>query len=221
MELLLKTLTAFLLGVVLTGALLFVPAGTLIYSGAWLFVALLFVPIFIVGVVLWVKNPDLLAKRLAMKEREQEQRGIVALSGVMLVASFVLAGVDFRFGWSRVPLSVVALGSVVLLVAYGLYAEVLRENAYLSRVVEVQAGQKVVDTGLYGIVRHPMYAAVSLLYLSIPLVLGSWWALLPMAFCVVLLVLRCLHEERLLCRELEEYEAYIRKVRYRMVPLIF
>ena len=125
MKLLLKTLTAFLLGVALTGALLFVPAGTLTYSGAWLFVALLFVPIFIVGVVLWVKNPDLLAKRLAMKERELEQRGIVALSGVMLVASFVLAGVDFRFGWSRVPLSVVAVGSVALLVAYGVYAEVL------------------------------------------------------------------------------------------------
>lgn len=221
MKLLLRTLTAFLLGLAITGALLFLPAGTLHYPGAWLFMALLFTPILIMGVVLLLKNPDLLRKRLEMKEREEEQRSVVALSGLLLVGAFVVAGLDFRFGWSHVSGTVVIIASVALLVGYALYAEVLRENVYLSRVVEVQENQRVIDTGLYGIVRHPMYTAVSLLYLSIPLVLGSWWALLVMSPCVLLLAARIKNEEQVLCQGLPGYTDYIHRVRYRMVPFIW
>lgn len=221
MKLLLRTLTAFLLGLAITGFLLFLPAGTLHYPGAWLFMALLFTPILIMGVVLLLKNPDLLRKRLEMKEREEKQRSVVALSGLLLVGSFVMAGLDFRFGWSHVSGTVVIIASVALLVSYALYAEVLRENVYLSRVVEVQENQRVIDTGLYGIVRHPMYTAVSLLYLSIPLVLGSWWVLLVMSPCVLLLAARIKNEEQVLCQGLAGYTDYIRRVRYRMVPFIW
>lgn len=221
MKLLLRTLTAFHLGLAITGALLFLPAGTLHYPGAWLFMALLFTPILIMGVVLLLKNPDLLRKRLEMKEREEKQRSVVALSGLLLVGAFEVAGLDFRFGWSHVSGTVVIIASVALLVGYALYAEVLRENAYLSRVVEVQENQRVIDTGLYGIVRHPMYTAVSLLYLSIPLVLGSWWALLVMSPCVLLLAARIKNEEQVLCQGLPGYTDYIRRVRYRMFPFIW
>ena len=201
--------------------MLFLPAGTLAYYGAWLFVFLLFTPIFIVGIVLFLRNPDLLRKRLEMKERDKEQRGVVSLSGLLLVFSLVLSGFDFRFGWSLVPNAVVVLASVLLLVGYVLYAEVLRENVYLSRVVEVQAGQIVIDTGLYGIVRHPMYFAVSLLYIAIPLVLGSWWALLPMSLCVLLLLVRIKNEELLLHQGLPGYTEYTKRVQYRMIPFLW
>ena len=201
--------------------MLFLPAGTLAYYGAWLFVFLLFTPIFIVGIVLFLRNPDLLRKRLEMKERDKEQRGVVSLSGLLLVFSLVLSGFDFRFGWSLVPNAVVVLASVLLLVGYALYAEVLRENIYLSRVVEVQAGQIVIDTGLYGIVRHPMYFAVSLLYIAIPLVLGSWWALLPMLLCVLLLLVRISKEEQVLCQGLPGYTEYTKRVQYRMIPFLW
>ena len=221
MKLLLKTLVAFLCGLLITGVILFVPAGTLAYPGAWLFIALLFTPILIVGVVLMIKNPELLCKRLEMKEREKEQKGVVALSGLLLVASFIVAGLDFRFGWSHVSNFLVIISSVLLLVGYALYAEVLRENVYLSRVVEVQEGQRVIDTGLYGIVRHPMYSAVSLLYLSIPLVLGSWWALLVMSPCVLLLATRIKNEEQVLREGLPGYVEYTQRVRYRMIPFVW
>ena len=221
MKLLLKTLIAFLCGLLLTGTMLFIPAGTLAYRGAWLFIALLFTPILIMGVVLFIMNPELLRKRLEMKEREKEQKSVVAISGLLLVASFIVAGLDYRFGWSHISNSVVLIASVVLLVGYRLYAEVLRENIYLSRVVEVQEGQCVIDTGLYGIVRHPMYFAVTLLYLSIPLVLGSWWALLVMSSCVFLLVLRIKNEEQVLCQGLPGYTDYTKRVRYRMIPWVW
>lgn len=201
--------------------MLFLPAGTLAYYGAWIFVFLLFTPIFIVGIVLFLRNPDLLRKRLEMKERDKEQRGVVSLSGLLLVFSLVLSGFDFRFGWSLVPNAVVVLASVLLLVGYVLYAEVLRENVYLSRVVEVQEGQIVIDTGLYGIVRHPMYLAVSLLYIAIPLVLGSWWALLPMSLCVLLLLVRIKNEELLLHQGLPGYTEYTKRVQYRMIPFLW
>lgn len=201
--------------------MLFLPAGTLAYYGAWLFVFLLFTPIFIVGIVLFLRNPALLRKRLEMKERDKEQRGVVSLSGLLLVFSLVLSGFDFRFGWSLVPNAVVVLASVLLLVGYVLYAEVLRENVYLSRVVEVQEGQIVIDTGLYGIVRHPMYLAVSLLYIAIPLVLGSWWALLPMSLCVLLLLVRIKNEELLLHQGLPGYTEYTKRVQYRMIPFLW
>ena len=221
MKLLLKTLVAFLCGLLITGAMLFVPAGTLAYRGAWLFIALLFTPILVMGVVLFIKNPELLHKRLEMKEREKEQKSVVALSGLLLVASFIVAGLDCRFGWSNVSSAIVIVASVVLLVGYALYAEVLRENVYLSRVVEVQEGQRVIDTGLYGIVRHPMYFAVTLLYLSIPLVLGSWWALLVMSPCILLLALRIKNEEQVLHQGLPGYTAYTERVRYRMIPWVW
>ena len=221
MKLLLKTLIAFLCGLLITGAMLFVPAGTLAYRGAWLFIALLFTPILVMGVVLFIKNPELLRKRLEMKEREKEQKSVVALSGLLLVASFIVAGLDCRFGWSNVSSAIVIIASVVLLVGYALYAEVLRENVYLSRVVEVQEGQRVIDTGLYGIVRHPMYFAVTLLYLSIPLVLGSWWALLVMSPCILLLALRIKNEEKVLHQGLKGYTAYTERVRYRMIPWVW
>lgn len=221
MSLLIKATTTFLFGLLTTGAMLFLPAGTLAYYGAWLFVFLLFTPIFIVGIVLFLRNPDLLRKRLEMKERDKEQRGVVSLSGLLLVFSLVLSGFDFRFGWSLVPNAVVVLASVLLLVGYALYAEVLRENIYLSRVVEVQEGQIVIDTGLYGIVRHPMYLAVSLLYIAIPLVLGSWWALLPMSLCVLLLLVRIKNEELLLHQGLPGYTEYTKRVQYRMIPFLW
>lgn len=221
MKLLLKTLIAFLSGLLITGAMLFVPAGTLTYRGAWLFIALLFSPILVLGVVLMIKNPELLRKRLEMKEREKEQKGVVALSGLLLVSSFIVAGLDYRLGWSHVSNLIVIIASVVLLVGYALYAEVLRENVYLSRVVEVQEGQRVIDTGLYGIVRHPMYSAVSLLYLSIPLVLGSWWALLVMSPCVLLLATRIKNEEQVLREGLPGYVEYTQRVRYRMIPFVW
>lgn len=221
MKLLLRTLTAFLLGLAITAAMLFLPAGTGHYPGAWLFMALLFIPILIMGVVLLIKNPELLRKRLEMKEREKEQRSVVALSGLLLVGSFIVAGLDFRFGWSHVSSVVVIIASIALLVSYALYAEVLRENVYLSRVVEVQQGQRVIDTGLYGIVRHPMYSAVSLLYFSIPLVLGSWWALLVMSPCVLLLAARIKNEEQVLRQGLPGYIAYTQRVRYRMIPFVW
>jgi protein-S-isoprenylcysteine O-methyltransferase Ste14 len=221
MKLLLKTLVAFLCGSFITGAMLFVPAGTLDYPGAWLLIALLFTPILIMGVVLLIKNPELLRKRLEMKEREKEQKGVVALSGLLLVASFIVAGLDYRLGWSHVSNLLVIISSVVLLVGYALYAEVLRENVYLSRVVEVQEGQRVIDTGLYGIVRHPMYFAVTLLYLAIPLVLGSWWALMVMSPCVLLLALRIENEEQVLHQGLPGYTDYTDRVRYRMIPWVW
>ena len=221
MKLLLKTLIAFLSGLLITGAMLFVPAGTLTYRGAWLFIALLFSPILVLGVVLMIKNPELLRKRLEMKEREKEQKGVVALSGLLLVSSFIVAGLDYRLGWSHVPNLIVIIASVVLLVGYVLYAEVLRENVYLSRVVEVQEDQRVIDTGLYGIVRHPMYFAVALLYLAIPLVLGSWWALLVMSPCILLLAARIKNEEQVLHHGLNGYTDYTKRVRYRMIPWVW
>ena len=221
MKLLLKTLLAFLLGIFITGAMLFLPAGTLDYPGAWLFMALLFTPVLVVGVVLFIKNPELLRKRLEMKEREKEQKSVVALSGLLLVGSFIVAGLDYRLGWSHVSTIIVIIASALLLVGYALYAEVLRENTYLSRVVEVQEGQHVIDTGLYRLVRHPMYSAVTLLYLSIPLVLGSWWALLVMSPCVVLLALRIKNEEQVLHQGLPGYTDYTHRVRYRMIPWVW
>lgn len=208
-------------GLLITGAMLFVPAGTLAYRGAWLFIALLFAPILVMGVVLMIKNPELLRKRLEMKEREKEQKGVVALSGLLLVASFIVAGLDYRLGWSHVSNIIVSIASVVLLVGYALYSEVLRENVYLSRVVEVQEGQRVIDTGLYGIVRHPMYFAVTLLYLAIPLVLGSWWALLVISPCILLLAARIKNEEQVLHQGLPGYTDYTKRVRYRMIPWVW
>ena len=181
MKLFFSALTKFIFGLLLVGALIFIPAGTVKYPGGWLFMGLLFIPMLILGAVMLFKAPQLLKKRLNAKEKENTQRGVVAISGLLFLCGFIVAGLDFRFGWTRMPLWAVIAASVVLLVSYGLYGEVMRENAYLSRTVEVQEDQKVVDTGLYGIVRHPMYAVTIWLFLSIPIVLGSLWSLLCFA----------------------------------------
>lgn len=208
-------------GIVLAGLLLFVPAGTLDYPGAWAFMALLFVPMLVFGTVLLVKSPELLKKRLNTREKERAQVIVILLSSLVFIAAFVLAGLDFRFGWTHVPMAVRVISAVLLLLAYALYMEVMRENAWLSRTVEVQQGQKVVDTGLYGIVRHPMYLATLLLFLAIPLVLGYWVSFAVMLLTVPVLVLRIISEERVLAEGLEGYEAYREKVCYRLLPGIW
>ena len=221
MKLFLNALAKFLIGLLLVGLLIFLPAGTLAYPGGLLFLCLLFVPMLIMGIVMLARARDLLAKRLDAKEKQAAQKGVQSLAGLVFMAGFVLAGLDFRFGWSDMPLPVVIAASVIFLIGYGLYAEVMRENAYLSRTVKVEEGQTVISTGLYGIVRHPMYLASVLMFLSIPLVMGSWYALIPFAFYPLLMVVRILDEEKLLTAELSGYEEYKRKVKYRMIPFIW
>ena len=221
MKLLVSALTKFLMGLLLVGAMLFLPAGGFDYVNGWLFCGLLFVPMLILGVVLFIKSPDLLRKRLDSREKEKTQKGVIAWSGLLFFVGFVLAGLDHRFGWSHMPAWVVAAASVILLVSYAFYAEVMRENAYLSRKIEVQEGQKVVETGLYGIVRHPMYAVTLWLFLSIPLVLGSWYALICFAFYPVAIVVRILNEECVLVAGLEGYAEYRKRVKYRLIPFVW
>lgn len=221
MKLLVNALTKFFCGLLLVGLLLFLPAGTFCYPYGWLFVELLFVPMLAAGVIMFFKSPDFLAKRLDAKEKQATQKGVLAFSGLMFISGFVVAGLDFRFGWSEVPGWVVITASVLFLVAYILYAEVMRENAYLSRTVKVEQGQTVVDTGLYGIVRHPMYAVTILLFLMIPLILGSWYALIVFAFYPAIIIVRLKDEEELLSRELPGYCAYKQKVKYRIIPFVW
>ena len=220
-KLLAYALFTFCFGFLLIAAMLFLPAMSFRYWNGWLFLGLLFIPMFLLGTVLFVKSPDLLRKRLENKEKEAEQKTVVAVSALMFIGGFVVAGLDYRFGWSQVPFWVVITASVLLLTSYGLYCEVMRENAYLSRTIEVQEGQKVVDTGLYGIVRHPMYMTTVFLFLSIPLVLGSWYALIIFGFYPVIIVVRLKDEEALLTRELHGYEAYKQKVKYRLIPFVW
>ena len=221
MKLLIEALTKFACGLLLVGLLIFLPAGTLQYTYGWLFVGLLFVPMLIAGFVMLAKSPEFLKKRLDAKEKQGTQKGVVAISGLMFVAGFVVAGLDFRYGWSAMPTWVVITASVAFLVAYALYAEVMRENAYLSRTIKVEEGQSVVDTGMYGIVRHPMYAVTILLFLMIPLVLGSWYALIAFAFYPAVIVVRLTDEEELLTKELPGYEDYKQKVKYRIIPFVW
>jgi len=221
MKLLAEALIKFTCGLLLVGLLIFLPAGTLRYTYGWLFIGLLFVPMLIAGFVMLVKSPEFLKKRLDAKEKQGTQKGVVAISGLMFIAGFVVAGLDFRFSWSQMPVAVTIIASVLFLVAYILYAEVMRENAYLSRTIKVEEGQTVVSTGLYGIVRHPMYMATLLLFLVMPLVLGSWWALIPFAFYPAIIISRVKDEEVLLTRELAGYAEYKEKVRYRIIPFIW
>ena len=221
MKLLLEALAKFICGLVLVGVLIFLPAGTFAYTYGWLLIGLLFVPMLIAGFVMLAKSPEFLKKRLDGKEKHGKQKGVVAVSGLMFVAGFVVAGLDYRFGWSTVPAWVVIAASVLFLVAYVLYAQVMRENAYLSRTIKVEEGQTVVDTGMYGIVRHPMYAVTILLFLMMPLVLGSWYALIPFACYPAVIVVRLKDEEALLTRELPGYAAYKQKVKYRIIPFVW
>ena len=221
MKLIVNALVKFLVGLLFVGAMLFIPAGTLNYANGWLFICLLFIPMLILGLVLFFVSPALLEKRLNSKEKESTQKGVVALSALLFFIGFIVAGLDFRFGWSNVPPSVVIVASVILLVSYVLYAEVMRENVYLSRTIEVQEGQKVVSTGLYGIVRHPMYAVTIWLFLAIPLVLGSWISFLCFLPYVPIIIVRIKNEEKVLSEGLEGYNNYKLEVKYRLIPFIW
>ena len=216
-----SAIAKFLLGVVLVGVLVFWPAGALNYTGGIIFMCVLFVPMFIAGLVMMAKSPQLLAKRLNAKEKEKEQSMVVKLSGLMFLAGFILAGLDFRFGWIKLPFAVNVIGTVIFLISYVLYAEVLRENAYLSRTIEIQEGQKVVDTGLYGIVRHPMYAVTLTLFLSMPLILGSIVSFVVFLAYPFIIAARIKNEEKVLTEGLEGYKEYKQKVKYRLIPFIW
>ena len=220
-KLFVQAIAKFLLGVVLVGALIFLPAGTTAFLGGWLLMGILFVPMFLAGIVMMLKNPDMLKKRLNAKEKESEQSLVVKLSGLMFLAGFILAGLDFRFGWLPLPKGVSIGAAVVFVIAYALYAEVLRENTYLSRTIEVQEGQKVIDTGLYGIVRHPMYAVTLLLFMSMPLVLGSAISFVVFLAYPFIIAKRLKNEETLLEKELDGYAEYKKKVKYRLIPFIW
>ena len=221
MKLLINALTKFTCGLLLVGLLIFLPAGTVGYLHGWLLIGLLFVPMLIAGLVMLKKAPEFLEKRLDVKEKQSTQKGVLALSGLMFIAGFVVAGLDHRYSWSRMPLWVTVMAAVLFLAAYVLYAEVMGENAYLSRTIKVEQGQTVVDTGLYGIVRHPMYMATILLFLMIPLVLGSWYALIAFACYPAIIIVRLKDEEDLLTRELPGYAEYKKKVKYRIIPFIW
>ena len=216
-----RAVSKYLAGLVMVALLLFVPAGSLAYTNGWLFISLLFIPMLVLGFVLLFKAPELLEKRLNAKEEQGEQRKVVGLSALLFLAGFMTAALDFRFGWSQLPGWLVLAASVILLLSYGMYAEVMRENAYLSRTVEIQENQKVIDTGLYGIIRHPMYTSTILLFLSIPLVLGSGIAFLLFLAYPVLIAKRIRNEEQVLEEGLAGYREYKQKVKYRLIPFIW
>ena len=220
-KLFIQAITRFLVGLVLVGLMLFLPAGTFAYPQAWLLIGILFVPMFIAGLIMMKKSPDLLRSRLNAKEEQAEQRTVVALSGLMFLAAFILAGLNFRFRWFLLPNWVSLAACVLFLLAYALYAEVLRENVWLSRTIEVRENQKVVDTGLYGVVRHPMYMSTLLLFLSMPLVLGSLISFGVMLLYIPIIIKRIRNEEQVLARELDGYAEYKQRVRYRIIPYIW
>lgn len=221
MKLLVNGLIKLIAGLFILVLLLFLPAGTWSYPNAWLFIALLFAPMLLLGAWLYFKAPELLKKRLNGKESENTQKAVVAVSGLAFVLSFVFCGLDFRFGWTYVPQWLIMLAALIQLISYGLYAAVMKQNAYLSRTVEIQDGQKLVDTGLYGIVRHPMYTATVLMFLAMPLVLGSWLGFGIMLSYPAVIVSRIKNEEEVLSIGLEGYEEYKTRVRYRLIPYIW
>ena len=221
MRLVFSALTKLFVGLAAIATLLFTPAGTFIFPGAWRLLMLLFIPMIIMGVGLLIWAPETLSRRLRSNEEREKQKGVVVLSGILFVASFILAGLDFRFGWSEVPGWATWTASCVFVLSYGMYAEVMRENKWLSRSIEVMVGQKVVSTGLYGIVRHPMYTATIVMFLAMPLVIGSWWAFLMMVPYVIAIVTRIKDEEILLTQELEGYQEYKEKVRWKLIPYIW
>ena len=220
-KLFVQAIVKFLFGLVLIGLLLFLPAWSLKYWNGWLFLGILFVPMFIAGIVMMFKNPELLRKRLNAKEEEQEQKTVIALSGFMFLAAFIVAGLNFRFQWIVLPVWAVWIGVGVFLAAYLMYAEVLRENTYLSRTVEVQENQKVIDTGLYGIVRHPMYSATLFLFLSMGIVLGSPISVAILLLYIPIIALRMKNEEQVLEKGLDGYKAYKTRVKYKVIPFIW
>ena len=220
-KLFIQAIVKFLLGIMLVGTLLFIPAKSFSYWNAWLFMGLLFIPMFVAGIVMMIKNPELLKKRLNNKEKESEQRVVIALSGLMFLSGFIIAGLNYRFGWFVVPNIVIIISSILFIISYIFYAMVLVENTYLSRTIEVQENQKVIDTGLYGIVRHPMYAATIILFLSMPLILGSIQAFIIFFAYPFIIIKRIKNEEIVLENNLEGYKEYKQKVKYRLIPFIW
>ena len=209
------------LGILLMFLLIFVPANSWNYWNGWLLIGLLFIPMFVAGIVMMIKTPELLKKRLNIKEKQSEQKAVVLLSAIMFIAGFIIAGLNFRYGWTRIPDLIVIIASVLFVLAYILYAEVLRENQYLSRTIEIQEDQKVVDSGLYGIVRHPMYSATIILFLSMPLILGSIISFAIFLVYPIIIAKRIKNEEELLEKELNGYKEYKEKVKYKMIPFIW
>ena len=220
-KLMISAVTKFLAGLVLLALLIFLPAGTLAFTQGWIFMAVLFLPMLIIGIVLALKSPELLRKRLNSKEQENTQKGVVISSLLMFLAGFITAGLSFRFGWLRLPMWVSITAAVIFLIGYAMYAEVLRENEYLSRTVEVQEEQKVIDTGLYGVIRHPMYTATILMFCFAPLVLGSVISFVIFLAYPVIIVTRIGNEEKVLENGLKGYTDYKKKVKYRLLPFIW
>lgn len=216
-----QALGKILIGLIIVMLLLFVPAGTLNYFNGWLFIALLFIPMFIAGIIMFVKSPELLKRRLNGKEEENEQKIVIVISGIMFLSAFIIAGLNFRFGWFKLSQTIVAIASIIFLISYIMYGEVLRENVYLSRTVEVSENQKVVDSGLYGIVRHPMYTSTIILFLSMPLVLNSIFSFAIMLIYPIVIIFRIKNEEKVLENELEGYKEYKEKVKYKIIPFIW
>ena len=216
-----QALSKFLIGLIIICILLFIPAGTLDYPNGWLFIALLFIPMFFAGIIMLFKSPDLLRRRLNAKESEDEQKTVILVSGIIFLLAFILAGLNFRFGWFHLPTVVIIISSVIFLIAYIMYAEVLRENEYLSRTVEVSENQKVVDSGLYGLVRHPMYTSTIFLFLSMPLVLDSIFSFIVMLVYPIIIIFRIRNEEKVLENELIGYKEYKEKVKYKLIPYLW
>ena len=216
-----QAIIKFIIGLIIICALLFIPAETLDYPNGWLFIALLFIPMFIAGIIMLFKSPDLLRRRLNAKEEEDEQKTVILISGIIFLIAFILAGLNFRFGWFKLPTVVIIIASVIFLIAYIMYSEVLRENEYLSRTVEVSENQKVVDSGLYGIVRHPMYTSTIFLFLSMPLVLDSIFSFIVMLVYPIIIIFRIRNEEKVLENELIGYKEYKEKVKYKLIPYLW
>lgn len=221
MKLLFNAIIKFVLGFVFIGLFLFWPAGTINYPNGWLFIGLLFVPVLIIGIILFIKDKELLRKRLNHKEKEKTQKGVVLFSLIIFISGFIISTLDFRYSWSNVNNYLVIIASVLFLIGYVLYAIVMKQNAYLSRTIEVQENQKVIDNGLYGIVRHPMYFATLLMFIPIPLILGSFWGLIPFSLYLVVIVIRIINEEKVLTLNLCGYSEYKKKVKYRLIYFIW
>ena len=213
--------TKYIIGLIVVGCLIFIPANSLEYWNGWLLIGLLFIPMFIAGIILMIKNPELLQKRLNAKEKENEQKWVLLFSGLMFISGFILAGLNYRNEWIELPNVVIIISSILFIIAYILYAEVLRENTYLFRTIEVQNNQKVIDTGLYGIVRHPMYAATILLFLTMPLVLGSIISFLIFLIYPIIIAKRIKNEEAVLEKDLKGYAEYKKKVKYKIIPFVW
>ena len=220
-KLFIQAILKYVFGVLIVGGLLFIPANSFEYWNGWLFMGLLFIPMFIAGIVLMIKNPELLRKRLNAKERENEQKWVLLFSGLMFIAGFIVAGLNYRYQWIKMPNAVIIIASILFIIAYILYAEVLRENTYLSRTIEVQENQKVIDTGLYGIIRHPMYSVTILLFLTMPLILGSIISFIIFLIYPIIISKRIKNEEKILEKDLKGYTEYKKKVKYKVVPFVW